>query len=140
MVDALGGAPGVYSARWAGEACSYADNVAKLCREIAPVPPAQRQARFETVLAVIEPDGRETLLKGVCHGMMLDAPRGEGGFGYDPVFFLPEQGKTFAELTLEEKNALSHRGRAVAELVRWLRSSLGWEPTQRHSDTGTDTS
>jgi len=134
MVEALGGAPGVYSARWAGEACSYADNVARMVREIAVVPEDRRQASFATVLAVIEPDGRETLLRGLCHGRILGAPRGTGGFGYDPVFLLPELGKSFAELTLEEKNAVSHRGRAVAELVSWLRSSLGWEPTQRHRE------
>lgn len=126
MVDALDGAPGVFSARWAGEGCSYADNVRKMCREMASVPPDERQARFETVLAVVEPDGRETLLRGVCHGLMLDIPRGGGGFGYDPVFLLPERGKTFAELDLGEKNAVSHRGRAVAALVEWLRRERGW--------------
>lgn len=135
MVEALDGAPGVHSARWAGEGCSYADNVAKLVGEIIPVPPERRQARFETVLALIEPDGRETLLRGQCHGLILDAPRGEGGFGYDPVFFLPDAGRSFAELSVEEKNALSHRGRAVAELVSWLRSHLGWGLPQRHGDT-----
>jgi XTP/dITP diphosphohydrolase len=99
-----------------------------MVREIAAVPLDRRQASFATVLAVIEPDGRETLLRGLCHGLILDAPRGTGGFGYDPVFLLPELGRTFAELTLAEKNARSHRGRAVAELVAWLRSQLGWEP------------
>ena len=126
MVDALGGAPGVFSARWAGEGCSYADNVRKMCRELATVPSDKRQARFETVLAVVEPDGRETLLRGVCHGVMLDAPRGGSGFGYDPVFLLPDLGMTFAELDLGAKNAVSHRGRAVAALVEWLRREQGW--------------
>jgi XTP/dITP diphosphohydrolase len=125
MVDALGGAPGVFSARWAGEGCSYADNVRKMCREMAAVPLDKRRARFETVLAVVEADGGETLLRGACHGVMLHTPRGSGGFGYDPVFFLPELDKTFAELTLDEKNMVSHRGRAVAELVGWLRTR-GW--------------
>jgi len=126
MVDALDGAPGVFSARWAGEGCSYADNVRKMCREIAFVPPAGRQARFETVLAVLEPEGRETLLRGVCHGVILEEPRGAEGFGYDPVFLLPGLDKTFAELGLEEKNKVSHRGRAVAALVDWLRTKRGW--------------
>jgi len=126
LVEALAGAPGVYSARWAGEGCSYADNVAKLCREISPVPKDRRQARFETVLAAIEPDGRETLLRGVCHGMMLDQPRGVEGFGYDPVFLVPELGRTFAELSLDEKNAISHRGKAVRHLISWLRQLSTW--------------
>ncbi len=126
MVDALDGAPGVYSARWAGEGCSYADNVAKLCREMAHVPTERRQARFETVLAVIEPNGRETLLRGACHGWILDRPQGESGFGYDPVFLVPELNRSFAELSLAEKNAISHRGRAVRELINWLRSACRW--------------
>jgi XTP/dITP diphosphohydrolase len=74
----------------------------------------------------VEPDGGETLLRGACHGLILDAPRGEGGFGYDPVFLVPELGRTFAELSLAEKNALSHRGRAVEKLVAWLREARGW--------------
>ena len=126
LVDALGGAPGVHSARWAGEGCSYADNVAKMCRAIAPVPPDKRLARFETVLAVVGPGGLAVELKGVCEGIILDMPRGEGGFGYDPVFFLPELGHTFAELTMADKNVHSHRGRAVAALVTWLREKLYW--------------
>lgn len=121
IVDALGGAPGVFSARWAGEGCSYSDNVEKLCREIAPIPVDQRQARFETVLALIEADGRETLLSGCCHGQILDHPRGASGFGYDPVFLVPGLGRSFAELSLDEKNAISHRGRAVRELISWLK-------------------
>lgn len=125
MVDALGDAPGVFSARWAGEGCRDADNVEKLCREIAPVPMDQRQARFETVLALIEADGRETLLRGTCHGLILDHPRGACGFGYDPVFLVPGLGRSFAELGLAEKNAISHRGRAVRELVAWLQAK-GW--------------
>lgn len=126
VVDALGGQPGVHSARWAGEGCSYADNVAKMCRAIAPVPPDKRMARFETVLAVVGPRGLAATLRGQCEGIILDAPRGKGGFGYDPVFFLPERGRTFAELSVGEKNAFSHRGRAVAALVDWLREKLYW--------------
>lgn len=119
LVDALGGEPGVYSARWAGEGCSYADNVAKLCREIAPVAEERRTARFETVLALVG-DGLEVLLKGVCAGRILGAPRGAGGFGYDPVFLVPEAGRTFAEMSVEEKNRVSHRGRALQALEAWL--------------------
>lgn len=119
LVEALGGAPGVRSARWAGEACSYADNVAKLARAIAPVPPERRQARFETVIAVVGA-GLEVCLRGECRGVILDAPRGSGGFGYDPLFLLPEQGRTFAELSVEEKNRVSHRGRALRAFADWL--------------------
>jgi XTP/dITP diphosphohydrolase len=124
LVDALGGAPGVRSARWAGEGCSYADNVAKLCREIAPVPEEQRGACFETVLALVG-KGLEILLQGSCRGRILDTPRGRGGFGYDPVFYLPELGRTFAEMSLAEKNRVSHRGRALDALASWLDEHAG---------------
>ena len=114
-VDALGGAPGVYSSRYAGIGVSYADNVRKLVREMAGVPAEKRTARFRCVIAVVEPTGRRITVDGVCEGTILDAPRGEGGFGYDPVFLVPELGKTFAELSLEEKRTVSHRGRALAK-------------------------
>jgi XTP/dITP diphosphohydrolase len=111
-VSALGGAPGVISARWAGPGCSYADNCAKLLREMQDVPAARRGARFRTVMALASPEGVVERVEGRLDGAVASAPRGEGGFGYDPVFVLPD-GRTLAELLPDEKNELSHRGRAL---------------------------
>lgn len=118
-VDALGGRPGVYAARYAGEGATYADNVAKLLAEMDGV--TDRRARFRTVAAVVWPDGREVVAHGVVEGVIADAPRGDGGFGYDPVF-VPEGGAglTYAEMTLPEKQAISHRGRAFRALAERL--------------------
>jgi XTP/dITP diphosphohydrolase len=113
-VDALEGAPGVYSARYAGESASYADNCQKLISEMAGK--EDRKAVFRTVLVVAEPGGREDWVEGRCEGTITETMQGEGGFGYDPVFSLPNKGKTFAEMTLEEKNEISHRGLALANL------------------------
>ena len=123
LVDALDGAPGVYSARFAGEGATYADNVAKLLKELDGVAPDRRTARFETVALVRWPDGREVAATGAVDGLITTAARGDAGFGYDPVFVPREgDGRTFAELRPEEKHALSHRGRAfralAAELAR----------------------
>lgn len=117
-VDALGGAPGVFSARFAGEHATYAENVAKLLGDLAGVEPVDRTARFRTVAFVRFPDGSEVVASGVVEGHIATAVRGSGGFGYDPVF-LPEggAGRTFAEMSLEEKNAVSHRGRAFRALA-----------------------
>ncbi|HSG98624.1 MAG TPA: RdgB/HAM1 family non-canonical purine NTP pyrophosphatase [candidate division Zixibacteria bacterium] len=111
-VDALGGAPGVFSSRYAGEGATYADNCAKLLRELQGVPTEKRTARFRTVI-VIEWGDKTDYAEGVVEGLITDAPAGAGGFGYDPVFYYPPLGKTFAEMTLEEKNEISHRGRAL---------------------------
>lgn len=120
-VAALGGAPGVYSARFAGEGATYADNVARLLRELEGV--EDRRARFRTVALARFPDGREVMAEGVVDGVITTAPRGDGGFGYDPVFRPDEgDGRTYAELSLEEKNALSHRGRAFRALAASLSS------------------
>jgi len=120
-VDALDGAPGVRTARFAGEDASAADNIAHLLRELERVgadTPARRAARFRTVVLVRWPDGREVRVDGVVDGHIVDAPRGDGGFGYDPVFAPDEaDGRTFAQLPPEEKHAISHRGRAVRALV-----------------------
>ncbi len=116
-VEALGGAPGVRSARYAGPAATYADNVARLLRELEGV--ASRRARFRTVVALVTPDGDELLAEGVLAGEILDAPRGSGGFGYDPVFAVA--GRALAEMPPEEKNRISHRGRALRALVAALR-------------------
>ena len=114
-VDALGGAPGVYSARWSGE--GDAGNNQKLLRELEGKRGEERRARFVTAVCCILPDGRELLLHGVCEGLILDAPRGEGGFGYDPLFLYEPLGRSFAELSGDEKNAVSHRGRAMRALA-----------------------
>ena len=121
LVDALDGAPGVYSARFAGEDATYADNVAKLLKELAGVEPGRRTARFETVALVRWPDGREIAATGAVDGVIATEARGERGFGYDPVFIPVEgDGRTFAELLPVEKHAVSHRGRAFRALAAEL--------------------
>lgn len=123
-VDALGGAPGVDSAVYAGPAASYGDNVARLLRELAGV--ADRRARFRTVALVAFPDGTELLAEGRCEGRVADAPRGGAGFGYDPVFLADgAAGRSFGELAPEEKHRLSARGRAFRALADLLAERLG---------------
>jgi len=125
VVDALGGAPGVWSARFAGDGATYADNVAKLLVELAGVAAERRTARFETVALVRWPDGREVAATGTVGGVIATTARGDGGFGYDPVFVPAEgDGRTFAELAAEEKHALSHRGRAFRALAAELANLL----------------
>ncbi len=113
MVDALGGAPGIYSARYAGENATDADLVKKLLGEMQDVPKEERGAAFVSVIAYVTPDGEEKTFRGECRGYIDFAPKGDNGFGYDPVFMVPAYGKTFAELEMEEKNVISHRGRAL---------------------------
>ena len=125
-VDALGGAPGVYSSRFAGEGASYAENVAKLLadlEEAGAVDPEQRRARFRTVVVARFPGGREVVASGAVEGTIAAERRGSGGFGYDPVF-VPDggDGRTFAEMTPAEKNARSHRGRAFRAFAVGLRT------------------
>jgi XTP/dITP diphosphohydrolase len=120
-VDALGGDPGVYSARWAGEPCDDARNNEKMLREMAAVPAAKRTARYRCAAAFVDP-GRnlELVRSGACEGILLGEPRGSGGFGYDPLFFIPSLGRTMAEIDLEEKNRLSHRAAAFRALSQAL--------------------
>ncbi len=120
-VAALGGAPGLRTARYAGEGATFDDNIAKLLRELDGV--ADRRARWRTVALVAFPDGRELAAEGTCDGVIAEARRGEGGFGYDPVF-VPDagDGRTLAELDREEKNSLSHRGHAFRALAARLAS------------------
>jgi len=121
-IDALDGAPGVYAARFAGEHCSYADNRHKVLHLLAGVPLEGRTARFKTAAMVVWPDGRELAVEGVCAGMIATEERGSRGFGYDPVFIADEAGgRTFAEISDVEKNAISHRARAFEALVAALR-------------------
>jgi XTP/dITP diphosphohydrolase len=116
-VDALSGAPGVYSARYAGENASDAANNAKLLAALAHVPEPARTCRFVSVVVAAGPDGRELTAEGAWEGRVATSPSGEGGFGYDPLFFDPTAGKTAAALAPAEKNARSHRGKALAALV-----------------------
>jgi len=120
-VDVMGGRPGVYAARYAGPGASYADNVAKLLAELAGVAQEARTAHFRTVAVALFPDGREIVAEGRVEGTIVDVPRGETGFGYDPVF-VPDDGdgRTFAEMTQAEKAAISHRGRALCVLAAQL--------------------
>ena len=118
-VEALGGRPGVYSARYAGEGATDRDNINKLLAELRGT--GNRKARFVCFLALVTPEGKEITAEGKCEGVILTEPRGEGGFGYDPVFFLPEYNKTMAEIAPELKNKISHRARACESLAKLLR-------------------
>lgn len=120
-VDALGGQPGVKSARFAGEPADDHRNNRQLLSMLKGVPAERRQARFVSVIAIATPEGELNFAQGECEGIILEEMRGTGGFGYDPLFYLPEKKKTFAELTLEEKNLISHRGKALREAVTTLR-------------------
>ena len=112
-VDFLGGAPGVHSARFAGPRKSDADNNQKLLELLKDVPEEKRTARFRCVIAVAAPGARVETAEGTCEGIVGFAPKGEGGFGYDPLFYVPEFGRTFAELSMDIKNKISHRGKAL---------------------------
>lgn len=112
-VDALGGQPGLYAARFAGEGCSFQDNIRKLLHLLEGVPSEHRGARFVCVIALVSPEGREQVVEGELRGRITESQAGSGGFGYDPVFYVPEAGKTLAELTADEKNRISHRRRAL---------------------------
>ena len=118
-VDALGGKPGIKSARFAGEAASDVEKVNFLLGKLAGVPWEERTAHFRCVIAIVTPTGRLELCHGECHGMISFEARGEGGFGYDPIFYLPEKGKCMAELPPEVKNQISHRAQAArsAQLI-----------------------
>ncbi len=112
-VDALNGRPGVYSARYAGEPCDDAKNNARLLSELSGVEAEARTGRYVSVIACIDPLGNEFFVRGTCEGVILESPQGTGGFGYDPLFYVPELQKTFAEVTPEEKDSVSHRGKAI---------------------------
>lgn len=113
-VDALNGAPGVYSARYAGGHGDDAANNDLLIKNMINIPDGERTARFVCAIACVFPDGHEIVVRGETVGSILHTPQGEGGFGYDPYFYCPQFGKSFAELTPDEKNSVSHRGRAIA--------------------------
>jgi XTP/dITP diphosphohydrolase len=119
-VDALGGEPGLHAARFAGPGATDQQRRQLLLARLSDVSPDQRSARFRAVLAIATPDGEVAFSEGVLEGRIAEAERGKHGFGYDPIFELPETGKTLAELTAEEKNRISHRGLAAQGACRWL--------------------
>jgi XTP/dITP diphosphohydrolase len=124
-VDALDGRPGLYSARFAGEGVSFSDNKRKLLRLMESVPTEKRTATFRTVLALVAPSGKSQVVEGFLRGRIAEEESGGGGFGYDALFYLPELGKTYAELTAEEKNRISHRARAVYKIRDRLLDLIG---------------
>jgi XTP/dITP diphosphohydrolase len=119
-VDAFDGGPGLYSARFGGPGLDDAGRTALLLERLRGVPRERRTARFRSVIAIVEPGGREQLVEGVVEGRIADSPRGAGGFGYDPVFFYPPLGRTFGEISDEDKQRVSHRGKALAAARRLL--------------------
>jgi len=123
-VQALGGAPGVHSARYSGPGATDARNNDKLLAALRDLEPDRCQARFVCVIALAEAGGVLAVFRGVAEGVILDAPRGSNGFGYDPLFLFPPLGRTFAELSREEKLQFSHRGRAFRALLSWLKNRL----------------
>ena len=116
-VDALDGAPGIYSSRYAGDNASYADNVNKLINEMKDVPKEKRTARFRCVIAIDWNDGNIETVEGDCEGFITEDIQGDKGFGYDPIFYYPPKDKRFSEMTIEEKNTVSHRGIALQNMV-----------------------
>ena len=119
-VEALGGRPGVYSSRFAGEDASDEENNAKLLKKLEGVTFNNRGARFKCVLVVAEPDGETAFVEGECKGVIINEPRGHYGFGYDPLFLVPEYNRTFSEIRPEEKNKISHRAKALQKLLKLL--------------------
>ena len=119
-VDCLGGRPGIFSARYAGEGADDRKNYEKLLQEIKGVAPEKRGARFRCVLAIAVPSGKQRTVEGDYRGLIIAEPRGKNGFGYDPVFLDPETGLTFAEMSSAQKNQISHRARALQELLKIL--------------------
>jgi XTP/dITP diphosphohydrolase len=119
-VNALGGLPGIYSARYAGQGANDREKNQKLLKEMEGIPVSRRGAKFRCVMALVAPEGEERVVEGTCRGRIGFKEVGRKGFGYDPLFFLPEYGKTMAQLTVEEKNRISHRGKALRKLKRVL--------------------
>jgi len=124
-VEYFDGAPGVYSARFAGPGCTYADNNRKVLRLLDGVPPERRQARFRTVIALVDRAGETKTVDGVLNGSIATVPRGEHGFGYDPIFIVDSLGQTLAELPLDSKNKISHRGQALLRVRPLIIEAFG---------------
>jgi XTP/dITP diphosphohydrolase len=124
VVKALNGAPGVKSARYAGEKATDQENIAKLLKEMAGI--TDRRAAFECVISLAVPSGPALTYEGRCEGEIATEPKGSDGFGYDPLFYCPQYGKTFAQCTAEEKNKVSHRGKALSEMASELKMIMKW--------------
>ena len=122
-VDALGGNPGIYSARYAGENPSYSDNINKLLQEMTNLHPKKRTALFRTAIAYVD-DNMELATEGVVKGIITDVRKGIKGFGYDSVFYVPDMKKTYAEMSMNEKNQISHRGKAIKNMQQLLQSHV----------------
>ena len=122
-VDALNGKPGIYSARYAGKSCNYSDNVNKLIENMLAVPQYNRTAQFKTAIAFVS-ENMELVSEGSVEGLIATELKGVGGFGYDPVFYVPEKGKTYSEMSMKEKNQISHRGKAIQNMIILLQSRL----------------
>ena len=119
-IDALDGAPGIYSARFCGENSTYEEKFRKIFEMLADVPEDKRTAQFVCAIAVVKPDGTSFTVRGECRGVLHEKPVGENGFGYDPIFYVPEFGMTTAQMDPEVKNSISHRGRALRAMVEKL--------------------
>lgn len=124
-IDALDGAPGIYSARFCGEDSTYPEKFAKIFEMLKDVPEEKRTAKFVCSIAVVRPDGSEFTVRGEVCGVLHEKPMGDGGFGYDPIFYVPEFGMTTAQMTKEQKNSISHRGKASWAMAEKLKAELG---------------
>lgn len=127
VIDALDGEPGIYSARYMGEDTSYDEKNTNLIERLEGVPDEKRTARFVCAIAAVMPDGREFTVQAAIEGRIGYEQKGEGGFGYDPIFYVPEFGKTTAEMTAEEKNRVSHRGKALEQMKEVLEENEGFD-------------
>lgn len=123
-IDALDGAPGIYSARFCGENSTYPEKFAKIFEMLKDVPEEKRTAKFVCSIAVVRPDGSEFTVRGEVCGVLHEKPMGDGGFGYDPIFYVPEFGMTTAQMTKEQKNSISHRGKASRAMAEMLKADL----------------
>ncbi len=123
-IDALDGAPGIYSARFCGENSTYPEKFAKIFEMLKDVPEEKRTAKFVCSIAVVRPDGSEFTVRGEVRGVLHEKPMGDGGFGYDPIFYVPEFGMTTAQMTKEQKNSISHRGKASRAMAEKLKAEL----------------
>lgn len=119
-IDALDGAPGIYSARFCGENSTYEEKFAKIFELLKDVPEEKRTAHFTCAIAVVRPDGSSFTVEEICEGVLHEEPKGENGFGYDPIFYMPEFGMTTAQMPIEQKNTISHRGKALRSMVEKL--------------------
>jgi len=137
-VDALAGEPGPRTARFGGEGSTYQEKVSLLLEHLEGVAPSERGCRFVCVIAIADPQGGMRLCRGECMGLVAEAPQGEGGFGYDPIFYLRERGLTMAQLSAEEKNAISHRGRAARIACEILKELLHEHQQQPRTAQATD--